>query len=219
MKLLSTLSLPALLLLATACASTPERPVDFDMGPPFKLDEWTHLDGRDAEWTPIGEDGFEVKPGTGNIVTKMFFREGRIELDFMTPLMPDARGQARGNSGVYIHGLYEVQILDSFGVEPGLDTCGAIYNVAPASESVCLEPGVWQHYAIEFTAPRFDDEGQVTSNPFMSVWQNGTQIHDNVELTGPTGSANGTEMQDMGSIMLQDHGNKVRFRNVQYTGF
>lgn len=189
------------------------------MGPPFKIDEWTHLDGRNAEWTPLGEDSFEVKPGTGNIITKMSFRDGRVELDFMTPLMPDARGQARGNSGVYIHGLYEVQILDSFGDEPGIDTCGAIYNVAPASAKVCLEPGVWQHYAIDFTAPRFDDEGKATSSPFISVWHNGTQIHDKVELTGPTGSANGSEMKDMGSIMLQDHGNKVRFRNVRFSGF
>ncbi|MFT5081506.1 MAG: hypothetical protein ACI9D0_001858 [Bacteroidia bacterium] len=219
MKSLPKIALSALLLLATACASTPREPVEIDMGPPFTLEQWTHLDGRAPEWTQIGEDGFEVKPGTGNLITKMFFREGRIELDFMTPHMPDAQGQARGNSGVYIHGLYEVQILDSFGVVPGLDTCGAIYNVAPASEQVCLEPGVWQHYAIEFIAPRFDDAGGVISNPTMSVWQNGTQIHDNVELPGPTGSANGAEMLPMGGIMLQDHGNKVRFRNVRYTGF
>ena len=65
----------------------------------------------------------------------------------------------------------------------------------------------------------FDDEGKATSSPFISVWHNGTQIHDKVELTGPTGSANGSEMKDMGSIMLQDHGNKVRFRNVRFSGF
>ena len=157
----------------------------------------------------------EVAPGTGNVVTRAQFGDARVELEFMTPWMPDAVGQARGNSGVYLHGLYEVQVLDSFGVEPGLDTCGAIYNVSAASTAACLEPGVWQRYGIEFTAPRLDDEGRVTSKAALSVWLNGVLIQDEIQLDAPTGSASGSEALRVGPLMLQDHGNQVRFRNVR----
>ena len=185
------------------------------LGSETGLSEWRHQNGRDAEWTDLGGGAMEVRAGTGNLFTREHFGDARIELDFMTLIMPNAKGQGRGNSGVYVQGLYEVQVLDSFGIEPGMDTCGAIYNVSVASASVCLAPGEWQHYAIEFSAPRFDDAGSMTSKPALSVWQNGVQIQDNVELDSPTGSASGTEAVEFGPLMLQDHGNPVRFRNVK----
>ena len=181
------------------------------------LENWRHLDGRAAEWTRLEDGAIEVKAGSGNLITRVLYGDCQIELDFMTPYMPDRTGQGRGNSGVYVQGLYEVQVLDSFGVEPGMDTCGAIYKVSPAAVNVCLPPGEWQHYRIEFTAPRFDDNGAVTAKARLSVWQNGTLIQDDVEVPTPTGGAAGQDLVAFGPLMLQDHGDPVRYRNVWIT--
>jgi len=187
------------------------------LGEDTGLENWTHLDGRPAEWTRLESGVVEVKPGSGNIITRVLYGDCLIELDFMTPYMPDRTGQGRGNSGAYVQGLYEVQVLDSFGNEPGMDTCGAIYKVSPAAVNVCLPPGKWQHYRIEFTAPRFDVTGAVTKKARISVWQNGTQIQDDVEVPGPTGGAAGQDLVAFGPLMLQDHGDPVRYRNVLIT--
>jgi hypothetical protein len=200
-----------------SCTATPSIAPFAAFGESGDVANWVHLDGRPAEWISLGDGAVEVKPGSGNIITKALFGDALIELDFMTPHMPDAQGQARGNSGVYMQGLYEVQILDSFGIEPGLDTCGAIYNVSVASQSVCLPPGEWQHYAIEFTAPDFDSDGLVLSNARLTVWQNGVMIQDDQEVSGPTGSARDGNAVEYGPLMLQDHGNTVRYRDVQIT--
>ena len=157
----------ALLASLTGCTATQSDDgyslLDEDSG----LAAWVHLDGRRAEWVTLEDGAVEVKPGSGNIISNLLFTDAVIELDFMTPSMPNATGQARGNSGVYMQGLYEVQILDSYGIEPGLDTCGAIYNVSVAAQSVCLPPGEWQHYKIDFTAPKFDATGIEPGRAFV----------------------------------------------------
>jgi len=210
-------SLLAIVALATSCTSqatiAPLPALSMMAG----LENWRHLDGRPAEWHRLDDGAIEVAPGTGNIITKVLFGDSLVELDFMCPVMPDAMGQARGNSGVYLQGLYEVQVLDSFGFEAGLNTCGAIYNVAVPLTNASLPPGEWQHYAIEFTAPRFDKEGNVTENARITAHLNGTLIQDDIEVPAPTGSASGRDAVEYGPLMLQDHGNLVRYRNVAIT--
>ncbi len=167
------------------------------------LDEW-----EKGRMTP---DGLLME----GAVSKRRFRDFFIHIEFCTPFQPFARRQARGNSGFYAQGRYEVQILDSFGLIPQRDDCGAIYGVAAPRVNMCLPPLSWQTYDIEFRAARFDENGKKIENARMTVRHNGVLIHDNVEIPGPTRAALiATESPEPGPVYLQDHGNPVRFRNI-----
>ena len=147
------------------------------------------------------------------VKTKQTYRDYWLHVEFRLPYMPHAKGQARANSGVYLQSRYEVQILDSFGLE-GLDhECGGFYKHRKPNVNMCLPPLAWQTYDIEFRAPRFDAEGNKTRHVRISVWHNGVTIHRNVSLTGKTGSG-AEEGPNPLPIRLQDHGNPVRFRNI-----
>lgn len=178
------------------------------------LDQWVHPNGRPARWEII--DGvLQCKPGTGNIISKEVFRDARLHVEFATPYMPDARGQGRGNSGVYLQGRYEVQVLDSYQNKTYFDgQCGAIYRQYPPLVNVCRPPLQWQTYDIIFRAPRCDESGRVLENPRATVLHNGVLIHDDVEIHGPTGGHLDENVCAPGPLMLQDHGNTVRFRNI-----
>ena len=156
----------------------------------------------------------EVLPGTGDIVTKQHFTDFQLHVEFNVPLMPTARGQARGNSGVYMLGLYEVQVLDSYGLAPKNDDCGAIYEQSPPMVNACQPPGQWQTYDILFHAPRFDAAGALVEKPRISVLQNGLWIQDNFSISGPTRASMDADPHQPGPIMLQDHGNRVRYRDI-----
>ena len=145
--------------------------------------------------------------------TKDPVRDFQMHLEFRTPFMPYARGQARGNSGVYIQRRYEVQVLDSFGLEGVHNECGGLYKTMPPSVNMCLPPLTWQTYDITFTAARFDDAGNKTSNARLTVVQNGVVIHDNIEIPNKTGAGQ-KEGPDALPILLQNHGNPVRYRNI-----
>jgi hypothetical protein len=127
--------------------------------------------------------------------------------------MPEATGQERGNSGVYVQGRYEVQVLDSYGLAPSLGDCGAIYGKHVAAVNACRPPERWQSYDIEFRAPRFDAAGKKTENARLTVWLNGMKIHADVEVDGPTAGGEANEAP-LGPLLLQDHGNPVRYRNL-----
>ncbi|HWB08739.1 MAG TPA: family 16 glycoside hydrolase [Pirellulales bacterium] len=142
------------------------------------------------------------------------FRDFTLHLEFQTPFMPKARGQGRGNSGVYYQGRYETQVLDSFGLEGRDNECGGIYSVAAPTVNMCLPPLAWQTYDVEFTAARYDDQGQKTSPAKLTVKLNGVTVHQNVEVPGPTTAAPVKESPEPGPIYLQDHGNPVRYRNI-----
>ncbi len=136
-----------------------------------------------------------------------------LHIEFRTPFMPTATGQARGNSGVYLQDRYEIQVLDSFGLE-GLDNeCGGIYSVQEPKVNMCLPPLAWQTYDVEFTAPRFDAAGTKKANARATVKFNGVVIYEHFELPKltPGGEA---EEAPRGPLKLQDHGNPVHFRNI-----
>ncbi|HEY1065576.1 MAG TPA: DUF1080 domain-containing protein, partial [Pirellulales bacterium] len=130
-----------------------------------------------------------------------------------TPYMPESQGQARGNSGLYLHSCYELQILDSFGLKGVNNECGGFYQQHDPAENMCLPPLAWQTYDIDFTAAKFGPDGKKTANAKVTVKHNGVVIHDNFEFAGATPGGIG-EKPEPAPIFLQNHGNPVNFRNI-----
>ena len=145
--------------------------------------------------------------------TTRSYRDFCLHVEFRTPLMPAARGQSRGNSGVYVQGRYEVQILDSFGLVSQNNDCGGLYKQRPPLINMCFPPESWQTYDIDFRAARFDAQGKKQENARITVWQNGIKIHKNVELANKTG-AGAPEGPEPRPIKFQDHGDAVLYRNL-----
>jgi len=173
------------------------------------VDAWVF---KKTPWAIVEGGAMEIRPG--NMHSKQKFGDARIHVEFRTPFMPGARGQARGNSGVYVAGRYEIQVLDSFGLE-GLDNeCGGIYKKGRPKVNACLPPLEWQTYDITYQAPRFDASGKKTANAVLSVTHNGILIHDKLELDGACGGGISNTEAATGPLLLQDHHNKVQFRNI-----
>ena len=178
------------------------------------LDSWTKKDGKKAEWK-ITDSAMEGFKGHGDIVTKEKFG-GRLTLhvEFRVPYEPKGEGQGRGNSGVYVQGRYEVQILDSYGLKSKNNDCAAIYEVHAPSVNACKAPTVWQSFDIEFTAPKFDGKNK-TEPARMTLHHNGVKVHDDVVIDKDnTRAGAGGDPSQPGPILLQDHGHPVQFRNV-----
>lgn len=170
------------------------------------------FDGKNTDaWTGAKlEDGDLL--GVGGR-TKQSFRDFHLHLEFRSPFQPFARGQARGNSGMYLLNQYEVQILDSFGLT-GLDNeCGGIYKASAPRVNMCLPPLSWQTYDVDFTAARFDDAGKKTADAVVTVRHNGVVIHDKLALKTST-PGGGQSDEKPGPLFLQNHGDAVRFRNI-----
>jgi hypothetical protein len=146
--------------------------------------------------------------------TKMPVGAFHLHLEFRTPFMPTARDQARGNSGVYVQRRYEVQILDSFGLEGAFNECGSLYRQTPPDLNMALPPLSWQTYDIWFTPPSFDaDDKTKLANARITVLHNGVPVHWHREITAKTGGGQ-QEAATLLPIVLQDHGNPVMFRNI-----
>ena len=141
------------------------------------------------------------------------YRDYNLHVEFQLPYMPHARGQGRANSGVYLQSRYEVQILDSFALEGIENECGALYRYKRPDVNMCLPPLSWQTYDIQFTSPRFDEQGNKIRNARLTVWHNGVLIHNDFEIERKTGAGK-EETPQLFPIRLQDHGNPVRFRNI-----
>jgi hypothetical protein len=151
--------------------------------------------------------------GTTSIPT---FPSHRLHLEFLLPYQPHDRGQQRGNSGVYLQGRYEVQMLDSFGLDGKDNDCGGIYSVKAPDLNMCFPPLSWQTYDIDYTAARYDAEGKLLASPRITVRHNGVVTHDDVPLPGDrsTTAAPLPPGPEPGPVYLQDHGNPVRYRNI-----
>jgi hypothetical protein len=145
--------------------------------------------------------------------TRDAFGSFTLHVEFRTPFMPEASGQWRGNSGIYLQGRYEVQVLDSFGLAPEPDGCAAIYAQRPPDRNMSFPPLSWQTYDIDFRAARFDASGARTAPALLTLRHNGVVVHDGVELSGPTGRGE-PEGPEPGPLLFQDHWNPVVYRNI-----
>ena len=210
--------------MVSSCASKAPKPL-FTGAEAVPSDAVVLFDGKDlSKWArrdtgePAGwkvEDGYmEVVPRSGSIVSKELFTDCQLHVEFRLPLMPDAQGQARANSGVYLQGRYEIQVLDSYGLDSKDDDCGGIYKLAAPMVNASRPPEQWQTYDVFFRAPRFNEHGVKTANARISVLHNGIWIHDDLEIPEATGGELDRDYSEPGPIMLQDHGNTVRYRNV-----
>jgi hypothetical protein len=145
--------------------------------------------------------------------TKLPVKDFQLHVEFQIPYMPYARDQARGNSGVYIQRRYEVQILDSFGLPPVFNGCGALYRQQSPELNMSFPPLAWQTYDIYFTAARWDPDGNKTSDAQITVMHNGVPVHRRYSIPAKTGAGQPETFYD-GPLLFQDHGNPVQFRNV-----
>lgn len=145
--------------------------------------------------------------------TKEKFGDHQLHLEFRTPFKPLGRGQGRGNSGVYMQGRYELQVLDSFGLSGENNECGGIYQIGKPKVNMCYPPLQWQTYDIDFTAARYDDAGKKVKNARVTIRHNGVVIHDDLELPKHT-PGKYEESNSPGPIYLQGHGNPVVYRNI-----
>jgi hypothetical protein len=172
------------------------------------------FDGTDVEnWKngQMTDDGL-LKQGT---TSKPVYGDHQLHIEFQLPFMPNAKGQGRGNSGLYIQGRYEIQMLDSFGLEGKQNECGGIYSIKAPDLNMCFPPSSWQTYDVEFTAARFNAEGEQSEPARISVKHNGILIHDDVELPARKTTAAPVDFGPKpGPVYLQNHGNEVRYRNI-----
>lgn len=162
---------------------------------------------------------FDEKTGFLNtdgkdIRTSEQFLDYTMHIEFLLPFKPGARGQGRGNSGFYQVDLYEMQILDSFGLAGMDNECGGIYKTKRPAVNMCLPPLQWQSYDVEFTSARVGDDGKKTANAVLTAKLNGVMIHDGLEIPGKTGGSRKDPEGTPGPIKLQGHGNPLQFRNV-----
>ena len=143
------------------------------------------------------------------------FQDFQLHLEFRLAFMPNARGQARSNSGCYLQGRYEVQILDSFGLTGEDNECGGIYKISRPDLNMCFPPLSWQTYDVEFRAAKFGADGKKISDATTTIRHNGVAIHQNRRMSTLTpGGPLSTEGPEPGPVFLQDHGDPLRFRNI-----
>jgi len=180
------------------------------------LNAWESVRGGDAGWV-VAEGSMTVSAGTGDIRTKQKFSDVQLHIEWRTPSSGDGEGQDRGNSGVYFHEIYEVQVLDSFGntTYPN-GQAGAVYKQHTPLVNASRGPGEWQMYDIVFMSPVFAEGGEVIRPASVTVFHNGVLIQNHVELSGPTLYIGIPKYapHGPGSIKLQDHGHPVSYRNV-----
>ncbi len=176
--------------------------------------QWRDKDGKPAAWKIEGSELIESK---GDIFTKQEFGDVQLHLEFKMP-PPRGDGQSRGNSGVFLMGRYEVQILDCYSNLTYADgTVGALYGQHPPLANASKPPGEWQVYDIVFTAPRFAADGSVKSPAYVTALLNGVLVQDHQSFRGPTSWRILTQYAPhppTGPISLQDHDNPTRFRNI-----
>ncbi len=218
---------------------TEAKPANLGLKPPAgaivlfdgsSLDAWQHMDGRPNTWR-IVDGAMEIVSGSwnngqngrkglgGDLRTKQNFKDVRLHIEFRYPVEPGKNGQGRGNSGVFLQGdQYEVQVLNSYGLDGDWRECGALYKHSAPFVHAALPPLQWQAYDIEYYAARYDASGKLKTLPAISVVHNDQMIHQMEEITHPTAhhidGRKGTPPKEAGPIRLQDHSNAIQFRNI-----
>ncbi|MGV3710566.1 MAG: 3-keto-disaccharide hydrolase [Gemmatimonas sp.] len=181
------------------------------------LGKWKHENGTPAKWRVSG-GAFEVVPNTGAIQTADSFGDVQLHIEWMSPKPVRGTDQDRGNSGVFMAGRYEVQVLDSYNNPTYPDgQAGSLYGQFPPLVNASRAPGEWQTYDIVYHRPRFAPDGKLQSAARFTVIHNGVLVQDNMELVGPTSNQSRApyeKHEDRLPISLQDHGHPVRFRNI-----
>jgi 3-keto-disaccharide hydrolase len=181
------------------------------------LSQWFGADNGPARWKV--ENGYmEVVPKSGYIHSKAAFGDCQLHVEFSEPVPPHGESQERGNSGVFLMGDYEIQVLDSYDNKTYADgQAGAVYGQYPPLVNASRPPGQWQSYDIVFHGPRFDAHGKLFRPARVTVLHNGVLVQDNVQLTGPTAHGERPPYKsgpDKAPLALQDHSNPVRYRNI-----
>jgi hypothetical protein len=220
-------------LIVVFCAVAMAQPKVVDPGGPLRApsdavvlfdgksaEAWMHSDGRAADWTV--EDGVLVcKSGSGDIQSREKFGSAQIHVEFATPDMPGVKGQAKGNSGVFLQGRYEVQVLDSFeNPTYRAGSAGSVYGQHDPLVNVSRKPGEWQSYDFVFQAPVCAADGKVERPATLTLLHNGVVVQDHVAITKPTPGDDGTSVCTPGPLRLQDHfhpdvkDTRLLFRNI-----
>jgi hypothetical protein len=181
------------------------------------LNNWEEVKGGPAKWT-VGKGYFATVPNTGDIWTKDKYGDCQLHVEWSTPNPPHGTDQDRGNSGVFLHGLYEIQVLDSYNNVTYADgEAAAVYGQYPPQVNAARPPGVWQMYDIVFHGARFDAAGNLTRHANVTVFYNGVLVQDHVEIMGPTAHHERppyTPQPEKLPLRLQDHHHPVRYRNL-----
>jgi|YNPNPStandDraft_1061719.scaffolds.fasta_scaffold01117_9 hypothetical protein len=218
----NTVAVLTLLLLLVASSFVSSDPL-FKGSESVPSDAIVLFDGEDlSNWVLCGTDKplpWKLENGymeitSGNACSRQKFNDFQLHIEFWLPLMADAKGQDRANSGVYLKGAYEIQVLDSYGLKSGHGDCGAMYGIAPPMVNACRPPEQWQSYDIVFHEPRFDENGVKTENARVTVFHNGALIHYNALFPAASRGAIAVESSRPEPIFLQDHGCPVRYRNI-----
>jgi len=178
---------------------------------------WQHPDGKEFNWK-IDSGFMQVKPETGNIQTKQTFGSCQLHIEWRTPYIVKGEGQGRGNSGIFLMSLYELQILDNYNNRTYSNgQAASMYKQRMPMVNACRPPGEWQTYDIIFTAPQFNADSSVRSAAKITVIHNGVLVQNNTEIWGgteyigiPTYQVHDSKLP----IILQDHGDLVSFRNI-----
>ncbi|MGE5644844.1 MAG: DUF1080 domain-containing protein [Acidobacteriota bacterium] len=185
--------------------------------------EWTLKDGKPVTGCTVENGAMVCQTGAGDIYSKRQFRDAQIHLEWMEPSMPEQHSQARGNSGVYLQGRYEIQVLDSYQNPTYPDgACGALYGQAPPLVNACRPAGRWQSYDIVFHPHKCGPDGRLLERGSLTVFQNGILIQDHVTIHNIGRGCIEDKIGEPGPLMLQDHNypgaphTVMRFRNIWY---
>jgi hypothetical protein len=212
---------PPIITPGAECGAAPsDAVVLFDGTQASMADNWTDTSGKPSKW--IFRDGtMESVEKAGLIQSKQQFGSCQLHVEFATPSTVKGSSQGRGNSGVFLQGEFEVQVLDSYENKTYPDgQCAALYGRSVPLVNVCRKPGQWQSYDIVFHRAMFDKDGKIVQKPTFTIFQNGALVQDHVTLeggtqwNGPHAISGFRPLHDKGPIQFQDHGNPVHFRNV-----